>query len=83
MSSGLFDWFGLESETAASPRYHDKRGDVIYLKCQAYGPHHKEQNIIFVRESTGRSTRAKRIVVFCLILFLTKIEENAYRKYFF
>ena len=48
ISSGHFDWFGLESETAASPRYHDKRGDVIYLKCQAYGPHHKEQKIILV-----------------------------------
>jgi hypothetical protein len=55
VSSGHFDWFGLESETAASPRYHDKRGDVIYLKCQAYGPHHKEQKIILVnREGVDR-----------------------------
>ena len=55
VSSGHFDWFGLESETAASPRYHDKCGDAIYPKCQAYGPHHKEQKIILMNR--GRVNR--------------------------
>nr|CAH0112866.1 unnamed protein product [Daphnia galeata] len=43
--SGKYDWFGLKTNTAASPRYHSGSDTFIYLSSLAYGPHHKEQKI--------------------------------------
>ena len=49
------EWFGLENETAASPRVHLASNSVIYLKSQTYGPHHKEQKIVCI-DRDGRRT---------------------------
>lgn len=41
----LTDWFGLKSNTAASPRFHLESKTIVYLTSSAFGPHHKEQKI--------------------------------------
>ncbi|EFX83216.1 hypothetical protein DAPPUDRAFT_302099 [Daphnia pulex] len=45
ISSGKYDWFGLKTNTAASPRHHSESDTIIYLSSLAYGPHRKEQKI--------------------------------------
>ena len=44
------EWFGAEKETAASPRFHQDSNCIVYLKSQAYGPHHKEQKMVHINE---------------------------------
>lgn len=44
----FLDWFGCEKETALCPRFNLATRTTIYLKSIAYGPHHKEQQIVTV-----------------------------------
>jgi len=50
LSTGQYEWFGKTSETAASPRCHQESNSIVYLKSQAYGPHHKEQKIVCIND---------------------------------
>lgn len=50
LSTGQYEWFGAEKETAASPRFHQDSNCIVYLKSQAYGPHHKEQKMVRINE---------------------------------
>lgn len=44
----ITEWFGLKSNTAASPRHHPVNDKIIYLASQAFGPHHKEQKLVAI-----------------------------------